>query len=171
MVLNIKKLSQIILSFLRLHSSTAFQTFCWLWGIFHFFLEISAHSISIKFPIPIFFCSLIPKVSMFTLAISCLTTSNLPWFMVNHIPGSCAIFFFATLDFTFTTRRFHNWAFFLLWLSLFVPSGAFSWLFSSSVLGTYWLGSSSFSFISFCLFILFMGFSRQECWCGLHSLL
>ena len=28
-------------------------------------------------------------------------------------------------------------------------------------------GRSSFSVISFCLFILFMGFSRQECWSGL----
>ena len=28
-------------------------------------------------------------------------------------------------------------------------------------------GSSSFSFLSFCLFILFMGFSRQEYWSGL----
>ena len=36
---------------------------------------------------------------------------------------------------------------------------------------TYWaptdLGSSSFSVLSFCLFILFMGFSRQEYWNGL----
>ena len=35
----------------------------------------------------------------------------------------------------------------------------------------YWapthLGSSSFSILSFCLFILFLGFSRQECWNGL----
>ena len=29
------------------------------------------------------------------------------------------------------------------------------------------LGSSPFSVVSFCLFILFMGFSRQECWSGL----
>ena len=36
---------------------------------------------------------------------------------------------------------------------------------------TYWaptdLGSLSFSILSFCLFILFMGFSRQEYWSGL----
>ena len=32
-------------------------------------------------PIPVHLSSLIPKMSMFTLAISCLTTSNLPWFM------------------------------------------------------------------------------------------
>ena len=35
----------------------------------------------------------------------------------------------------------------------------------------YWaptnLGSSSFNILSFCLFILFMGFSRQEYWSGL----
>ena len=35
----------------------------------------------------------------------------------------------------------------------------------------YWaptdLGSFSFSILSFCLFILFMGFSRHECWSGL----
>ena len=39
----------------------------------------------------------------------------------------------------------------------------------------YWaptnLGSSSFSILSFCLFILFMGFSRQEYWVVCHSLL
>ena len=37
--------------------------------------------------------------------------------------------------------------------------------------GVYWvptnLGSSSFSVLSFCLFIQFMGFSRQEYWNGL----
>ena len=32
-------------------------------------------------PIPVHFSSLIPNMSMFTLAISCSTTSNLPWFM------------------------------------------------------------------------------------------
>ena len=41
----------------------------------------------------------------------------------------------------------------------------------SSHLIAYWapidLGSSSFSILSFCLFILFMGFSRQEYWSGL----
>ena len=38
----------------------------------------------------------------------------------------------------------------------------------------YWaptdLGSSSFSFLSFCLFLLFIGFSRQEYWSGLFML-
>ena len=35
----------------------------------------------VKFPIPVHFSSLIPRMSMFTLTISCLTTSNLPWLM------------------------------------------------------------------------------------------
>ena len=34
-------------------------------------------------------------------------------------------------------------------------------------MGTYDLGSSSFSVLSFCLFILFMGFSKQEHCSGL----
>ena len=47
-------------------------------------------------------------------------------------------------------------------------SSFFLELFLHSSPGAYWaptdLGSSSFSVLSFCLFILFMGFSRQECW-------
>ena len=43
--------------------------------------------------------------------------------------------------------------------------------FSSCLQSAYWaptsLGSSSFSITSFCLFILFMGFSRQEYWSSL----
>ena len=38
---------------------------------------------------------------------------------------------------------------------------------SSSIWAPADLGSSSFSVLSFCLFILFMGFSRQEYWSGL----
>ena len=117
----------------------------------------------IKFAHPVHFSSLISKMSMFTLAISCLTTSNLLWHGHN-IPGSYAILFFTASDFTFIKRHIHNWALFLLWLSLFIPSGAISLLVSV----VYWtpidLWSSSFSVISFCLFILFMGFWRQECW-------
>ena len=38
--------------------------------------------------VPVHFSSLIPKILMFTLAISCLSTSNLPWFMdlTFHVP-------------------------------------------------------------------------------------
>ena len=71
------------------------------------------------------------------------------------------------LDFASITSHIHNWVLFLLWLCLFILSGVISPIFSSSILGTYDLGSSFFSVISFCLFILFMGFSRQEYWSGL----
>ena len=53
-----------------------------------------------------------------------------------NISGSYAILFFTALDFTFITRHIHNWALFPLWFSLFIPSGAISLLFSSSILGT-----------------------------------
>ena len=102
-------------------------------------------------------------MSMFTLAISCLTTSNLPWFMGPNIPGSYAILLFTAWDFT----SIHNWVLFLLWLHLFLPSGVISPVISRSISGTYWPRESSFSALSFCLFILFTGFSRQECWSGL----
>ena len=103
----------------------------------------------------------------FTLAISYLTTSNLPWFMdltfqvpmqyyslqhrtflpspVTSTPGCC--FCFGSISSFF--------------LELFVPWSP----------EAYWapthLGSSSFNALCFCLFILFMGFSRQEYWISL----
>ena len=106
-------------------------------------------------------------MSMFILAISCLTTSNLPKF----------------LDLTFQVPM-HYW-FLQHWTLL--PSlatsptgycfcfGSVSSFFLELFLHcspvAYWaptnLGNSSFSILSFCLFILFMGFSRQEYWSGL----
>ena len=53
---------------------------------------------------------------------------------------------------------------FSLWLSLFILSGVLSPLFSSSILGTYWPVEFIFQCHIFCLFILFMGFSRQAYW-------
>ena len=104
-------------------------------------------------------------MSTFTLAISCLTTSNL-LDSGPDIPGSYTILLFTASDLASITSHIHNWVLFLLWLHPFMLSGVISPLISSSVLGTY-LGSSSFSILSFCLFILFMGFSRQEYWSGL----
>ena len=53
---------------------------------------------------------------------------------------------------------FHFYSVFSFFLELFLHSSPVA----------YWaptdLGSSSFSVLSFCLFILFMGFSRQEYW-------
>ena len=51
-----------------------------------------------------------------------------------HIPSSYAILFFTALNFTSTTWCIHNWTLFLLWLSLFILSGAISLLFSISML-------------------------------------
>ena len=84
-----------------------------------------------------------------------------------NIPGSYAILLFTALNFISITSHIHNWVLFLLWLHPFILSGVISLLFSSSILAPTNLGSSSFSVLSFRLFILFMGFSRQECWSGL----
>ena len=84
-----------------------------------------------------------------------------------NIPASYAISFFTALDFTSITSHIHNWVLFLLWLHLFILSRVIPPLFSSSIWAPTALGCSSFNVLSFCLFILFMGFSRQEYWSGL----
>ena len=103
----------------------------------------------------------------FTPVISCLTTSNLPWFMdltfqvpmpycflqhqtlllspVPSITGYC--FWFGSIP-SFFLELFLHWSPVAYW----TPTD---------------LGSFSFSVLSFCLLILFMGFSRQEYWSGL----
>ena len=118
-------------------------------------------------PIPVHLSSLIPKMSMFTLAISCLTTSNLPWFIditlqvprqysssqhqtllpsaVTSITGCC--FCLGSVS-SFFLELFLHWSPVAYW----APTD---------------LESSFFSVLSFCLFMLFMGFSRQEYWSGL----
>ena len=78
---------QIILSFLRLHPSTAFWTLLLTTRTTSFFSKgllttvIDIMVIWMTIPIPIHFSSLISKMSVFTLVISCLTTSNLFWLM------------------------------------------------------------------------------------------
>ena len=89
-----------------------------------------------------------------------------------NIPGSYAILFFTASDFAFTTRHIHNWVSFLLCPNCFILSGAVSncpLLFPSSILDTFRPGGliSPGRVISFCLFMLFMGFQRQEYWSGL----
>ena len=59
-------------------------------------------------------------------------------------PVSYATLFFTASDFTFTAGHIHNCVLFLLWLSLFIPSGVIFPLFSSSILGTYWPGKFIF---------------------------
>ena len=103
---------------------------------------------------------------MFILAISRLTTFNLPWFMdlTFQVPRQyCSLqhrtFFLSPVTLTSGYCCFGSIASFFLELFLHWSPVA------------YWaptnLGSSSFSVLSFCLFILFMGFSRQEYWSGL----
>ena len=106
-------------------------------------------------------------MSMFTLAIFCLTTSNLPWYMdltfqvpmqycslqdqtlllspVTSTTGCC--FCFGSIS-SLLLELFLHWSPVAYW----APTD---------------LGSSSFSIISFCVFTLFMGFWRQEYWSGL----
>ena len=80
------KWTEIILSFLRLHPHAAFLT---LVGYEHYSISseeffpavVDVMVIRVKFAHPSSFSSLIPKMSMFTLVISCFTTSNLPWYM------------------------------------------------------------------------------------------
>ena len=106
-------------------------------------------------------------MSMFTLAIYCLTTSNLPWFMdlTFQVPMQYCFLQHQTLlpkPVTSTPEHyFHFGSATLFFLELFLHSSPVA----------HWaptdLGSSSFSVLSFCLFILFMEFSRQEYWGGL----
>ena len=116
--------------------------------------------------LPVHFSSLIPKMSMFTLAISYLTTSNLHWFMdlTFQVSGYCSLQSWTLLPSPVTSTTGHCFRFDSIssfFLELF--------LYSSSV--AYWtltgLGSSSFSVSFFCLYILFMGFSRDEYWSAL----
>ena len=106
-------------------------------------------------------------MSTFTLVISCLSTSSLLWLMdlTFQVPMQyCSLQHRALLlsPVTSTTGccfRFGSIPSFFLKLSVHWSPVAY-WA------ATY-LGSSSFSVLSFCLFILFMGFSRQEYWSGL----
>ena len=83
-----------------------------------------------------------------------------------NIPGSYAILFFIAMDLPSITSHIHNWVVFTFSVSSFFLELFVHW---SPV--AYWaptnLGSWSFSVLSFCLFVLFMGFSRQEYWSGL----
>ena len=116
--------------------------------------------IEFSLPIPVHFNSLIPKMTMFNLVIYCLTTSNLPWFMdlIFQVPMQYYSLQHWTLLSPPGTWLSLDSATLFLWELLVIAV-------HSSPVG-YWtpfdLGSSSSSFISFCLFVLSMGFFRQE---------
>ena len=117
------------------------------------------------------FSLLIPRMSTFTLAITCLTTSNLPWFMdltsqdpmqycslqhqslllspVTSTTGCC--FCLGSVP-SFFLELFLHWSPVAYW----APTD---------------LGSFSFSILSFCLFILFMGSQGKNTEVVCHSLL
>ena len=99
---------------------------------------------------------------MFTLAISYLTTSNLPWFMdlTFQVPMQyCS--YSIRLYFHHQSHPQLGVVFASFFLELFLHCSPVA----------YWaptdLESSSFSVLSFCLFMLFIGFSRQEYWSAL----
>ena len=85
-------------------------------------------------------------MSMLTLAIFWLTTSNLPWFMDLTFQIPMQYLVFTASEFTSITSHIHNWALFSLWLCLFILSGVISSLFSRSILGTYWPGEFLFQY-------------------------
>ena len=105
-------------------------------------------------------------MSMFTLAISCLTISNLLWYMdlTFQVPMQYYCLQHRTLfpsPVTSTTRCcFHFGSISSFFLESFFHSSPAYWAPTD-------LEISSFSVLSFFLFILFMGFSRQEYWSGL----
>ena len=109
-------------------------------------------------------------MSMFTLAIYCLTISSLPYFMdvTFQVPEQYCCLQYQTWLLSPVTSTTWCFVFFFFFGSVF---SFFLELFLHWSPVTCWaptnLGSSSFSVLSFCLFILFMGFSRQEYWSGL----
>ena len=109
-------------------------------------------------------------MSMFTLAMSYLTTFNFPWFMdlTFQVPMQyCSLQHRTVLPSPVTSTTGYCFC------SRSIPS-FFLELFLHWSPVAYWaptnLGSSSFRAISFCLFVLFTGFSRQEYWSGLPFL-
>ena len=106
-------------------------------------------------------------MSIFTLAVSCLTTFNLSWFtdLTFQVPMQyCSLQhrYLLPAPVTSTTGCYFSFGSIS---SFFLP------LFLHCSPVAYWaptnLRSSSFSVLSFCLFILFIGFSRQGYWSGL----
>ena len=115
------KWTESILSFLRLHPSTAFQSLVDYEGYSIYskgFLPtiVDKWSSELKLPILVYFSSLIPECQC---SLHHLLFDHFQFTLIHgpNISGS-----YAASDLTFTTRHIHNWVLFLLWLSLFIPS-------------------------------------------------
>ena len=109
-------------------------------------------------------------MSVFTLATSCLTTFNLPWFMDLTFQVPMPLLLFTASNFSFITSYIHHLVLVLLWLHLFILLVLFlhwSPVAYRATTNLLKMASSSFSILSFYLFIFFMVFSRQEYWSGL----
>ena len=106
-------------------------------------------------------------MSMFTLAISYLTTLNLPWLM--DLTFQVPMWYCSLQHRTLLPSPVASTAGCCLYFGSI--SSVFLELFLHWSPVAYWaptvLGSFSFNILSFCLFLLFMGFSRQEYWSGL----
>ena len=108
-----------------------------------------------------------PKMSMFTLAISCLTTSNLPWFMdltTFQVPMQ---YFYVQHRTLLPSPVLATTGCCFRFGSAFIPSGAISPLSSSSMLGTYWPGKFIFQCHTFLPLHTVHGVSMEEYWSGL----
>ena len=122
-------------------------------------------------PIPIHFSSWIPKMSIFILAISYLTMSNLPWFMdltFQVLMQYCSLQHHSLLSPPDTSTTEHCFCFgpttsFFLELLVIALHSSLVAYWTSSDLG--WV--PSWGVISFYFFILFMGLLWQEYWSGL----
>ena len=106
-------------------------------------------------------------MSTFILAISYSNSSNLPWFMylTLQVPIQyCSLQLQTLLPSLITSTTGFCFCFGSI-------SSLFLGLFLQWSPVAYWaptnLRSSTFNVLSFCLFIVFMGFSRQEYWSGL----
>ena len=150
-----------------------FRLFCWLWWLLHFFWGIPAHSSRynghLKSPSPVHFSSLIPRMSTFTLAIS---FHHFQFALIHgptfQVPMQYCSLQYRTLLLS-PVPSTTGCCFCFGSASSFFPE-----LFLYSSLVAYWtptdLASSSFSVISFCLFILFIGSQGKNTEVVCHSL-
>ena len=109
-------------------------------------------------------------MSIFTLAICCLTTSNLPWFMdlTFQVPMQyCSLQHHTLLQ---SPVNIHSWVLFSLWLHLFIFSGIISPLFFSIILVTYRPGEFIFHCHIFLPFHTVHGVLKARNWSGLPFL-